>query len=430
MSQTANHDRNQNTPASSSSGFVKRYVGIISLISCLLIIAICWGFYNHTVQLIENQLLYEARAFFQEIVQTRHWIIKQDGVYIRKKPGMLPDPNLEKIKGLKTVITDREGEEYLLRNHAVITRLISALAQRDQLFIINITSLKSLNPDNKPDNFEQAALESFETGGKEFYRLIQSSSGPTFRFMAPLVTEKECLQCHGDQGYKVGDIRGGISITIPAQQVLYEITEARTHTVLATIAILLVLLSVIFYISWHFVKDLKKSENRLVELATTDSLTGILNRGEGFRRFEQEISRSQRKQLPLSIILIDIDYFKKFNDNFGHQVGDRVIRMITGVLVATLRNYDIICRYGGEEFLVVLPSTELQKAVETAERLRILVAEMSTTVDELEPAINLTISLGVSSLQLGDSLDGLVYRADNALYIAKEEGRNQVQFIT
>ena len=430
MSQTDNQDRNSSLPPSSVAGFVKRYVGIISLVSSLLIIGIFWGFYNHTAQLIEDQLLYEARAFFQEIVQTRHWIIKQEGVYIRKRPGMQPDPILEQSKGLKTVITDRQGEQYFLRNHAVITRLISAQAQKEHYFSINITSLNPLNPRNQPDSFEKTALESFESGGREFSRLLQTPAGPTFRFMAPLFTEKECLLCHGDQGYKLGDIRGGISISIPAREMLYQINQARGYTVIAAVALLAVLLSVIIFISQLFVRDLKNSENRLVELATTDSLTGILNRGEGIRRFEQEISRSRRKQQPLSIILLDIDYFKKFNDNFGHQVGDQVIRLIADCLSSTLRSYDILCRYGGEEFLVVLPTTELSKAIETAERLRVLVAEMSTTIEERGLPINLTISLGVSSLKPEDSLDGLVYRADNALYIAKEEGRNQVQFLT
>jgi len=430
MSQPANHDSDRNTTAASSSGFVKRYVGIISLISSLLIIVIFWGFYDRTVQLIEDQLFHEARAFFQEIVQTRHWIIKQEGVYIRKRPGMLPDPILEKIKGLKAVITDRDGDQYLLRNHAFITKSISDLPQRERHFIINITSLNPLNPEDKPDGFEKAALESFETGTKEFSRLIQTPSGPAFRYMAPLFTEKECLRCHGSQGYKIGDIRGGISITIPAREVRREIIKARVYTVIAAIALLGVLLSVIIYISRYFVRDLRISENRLVELATIDSLTGILNRGEGLRRFDQEISRSRRRQQPLSIILIDIDYFKKFNDNFGHQVGDQVIRLIAGCLTATLRNYDIICRYGGEEFLVVLPSTTLLKGIETAERLRSLVEEMTTTVEEREMLVSLTISLGVASLQPGDSLDGLVHRADNALYLAKEEGRNRVRSVT
>lgn len=416
-------------PASSSSGFVKRYVGIISLLSSLLIVAIFWSFYNRVDHLIQDQLLHEARAFFQEIVQTRHWIINQQGVYIRMRPGMQPDPILGQISGLKNTIIDRDGQRYVLRNHAVITRMISDLAQRDQDFTISITSLNPLNPDNKPDEFERTALNKFETGLTEYYQLERSSTWATFRFMAPLLTEQECLSCHGAQGYKLGDVRGGISISLPANGVISEIMATRVYTAIAAIALLALLLSVIIYISLHFVKDLKKSEKRLVELATTDSLTGILNRGEGMRRFQQEISRSLRKQEPMSILIIDIDHFKLVNDKYGHQVGDHVLRMIVSNLKAILRNYDIICRYGGEEFLVMLPNTEMEKALETAERLRQLIAETPIEIRG-DTNIPLTISLGASALQAKDSLDSMIYRADNALYLAKEKGRNQVQFIS
>jgi hypothetical protein len=165
----SHHD--DQAPVSASSDFVKRYVGIISLVSSLLIAAIFWGFYERTVLLIEDQLLHEARAFFQEIVETRHWILEQQGVYVKRQPGMQPDPNLEMIKGLKTIITDREGEQYLLRNHAAITKMISETARQEHRFALNITSLKPLNPDNQPDGFERTALESFETGEQEYYQL-------------------------------------------------------------------------------------------------------------------------------------------------------------------------------------------------------------------------------------------------------------------
>lgn len=428
MKLPAPQDTGSNNPAFSSSEFVKRYVGIISLVSTLLIVVIFWGFYSRTTQLIQDQLLHEARAFFQEIVQTRQWIINQEGVYVKMRPDTRPDQNLEQIEGIKPTITDQNGVRYVLRNHAVVTRMISDLAQQGQHFKINITSLNTLDPNNRPDGFERTALEKFETGAPEYYRMEEAPAGPTFRYMAPLLTQNKCLPCHAVQGYKIGDIRGGISISIPAQRVLDELSVAGIYTIIATITVLAMLLSAIIYISQHFVKSLKNSEKQLVELATTDSLTGILNRGEGIRRIQQEISRCLRVQQPLSIILVDIDHFKMINDNFGHQVGDRVLQFIAAGLSATLRNYDIICRYGGEEFLIMLPNTELDKALETAERLRLVIAENSSETEDGK-TIKLTISLGVSSLQEGDSLDGLVYRADNALYIAKEEGRNQVQFI-
>ncbi|MBU0482039.1 MAG: diguanylate cyclase [Proteobacteria bacterium] len=417
----------QETKSLSSSDFVKRYVGIISIVSFVLIITIFGGFQARTQKLLKDRLLHEARAFFQEIVQTRHWIIKENGVYVKKSPGMWINPSLADIKGLKTSITDSDGNTYLLRSHAAITRKISQLGQEERLFEINITSLNPLSQLNTPDSFEKTALTIFERGPAEFYRFEKTPSGQMFRYMAPLHTEQSCIDCH--VGYEVGDIRGGISISIPAENLKHEITETLIYTVVSAIALLTLLLSVIIYIAQRFIRDLKKSEEKLYQLATTDSLTGLLNRGEGIRRFQQEISRSLRRHQALSILLLDIDYFKKINDNFGHQVGDVVIQQVSDILVSILRNYDIVCRYGGEEFLVVLPTTDLQKAVETAERIRKMIEAMEMTEDEHGAIFRLTVSLGVSALKSGDSLDGLIYRADNALYIAKQEGRNQVHYI-
>lgn len=412
----------------SSSGFVKRYVGIISLIITLLIIVIFWGFNLRQTSLIRAHLAHEARAFFQEIVQTRHWIISQEGVYVKKKPGMMVEPLLTEIKGLKTSISDQNGQVYLFRSHAAITKMISAVATKERLFEINITSLDPLNPSNEPDRFEQAALVKFEEGVNEVYGFEEMPGGVLFRYMAPLLIEKACLTCHGQQGYELGDIRGGISISLPAGQVLREISETRIYILVSAIILLILLLALISYIAKRFIHDLDESAGKLIEMATSDPLTGLLNRREGFRRFKKEISHSSREKLPLSVILIDIDLFKQINDNFGHQVGDEAIKMIAATLVASLRDYDIICRYGGEEYLIVLPTTGLAKALETAERIRkVIEEEVVRTITGTE--IHLTVSCGVSSLQPTDSIDSLIYRADNALYIAKEEGRNQVQHL-
>ncbi|MFO7605539.1 MAG: diguanylate cyclase [Desulfurivibrionaceae bacterium] len=411
----------------SNSRFVKRYVAIISLITTLLITIIFWGFsYRHST-MVREHLTHEARAFFNEIVQTRQWIIRQDGVYVKKKPGMRIDPYLAGIPGLKTSITDEEGETYLLRNHAAITKMISAMATEKRLFGINITSLDPLNPLNEPDAFEHAALIGFEKDKKEVYRFVETPSGLLFRYMAPLPARKECLKCHGMQGYELGDIRGGIAISIPADQVADEVYKTRIILLASGLFLLGLLLSVIIYLARRLVSVLDEDERKLVKLATSDPLTGLFNRREGNRRFKEVISHSLREKLPLSIIIIDIDLFKQVNDNFGHQSGDEAIRKVAETMQAALRDYDILCRYGGEEFLVVLPTTELAKALETAERLRRVIEAVIIRIRNQE--IRLTISAGVASLREDDTLDSLLYRADNALYIAKEEGRNQVQHL-
>ena len=412
----------------SNSRFVKRFVSIISLIITVLISVIFWGFNERHSDLIRERLAHEGRAFFNEIVQTRHWIIKQDGVYVKQKPGMRIDPFLAEIKGLKPSIKDERGETYLLRNHAAVTRMISEMGTEERLFGINITSLNPLNPFNEPDAFEHAALADFEKGEREVYKFEKTPSGLVFRYMAPLKTTEECLKCHGEQGYEIGDIRGGICISIPADKVIDEVNKTRVYIVVSALILLAMLLTVITYLGRRLINVLDEDERKLIKLANTDPLTGLFNRREGIRRFNQEISHSVREKLPLSIIIIDIDLFKQINDNFGHQVGDEAIRKVAETMKAALRDYDVICRYGGEEFLVVLPTTELAKALETAERIR-RVIEKAVIVSKEGKKIRMTVSCGVSSLQGDDTLDSLVYRADNALYIAKEEGRNQVQHL-
>jgi diguanylate cyclase len=130
---------------------------------------------------------------------------------------------------------------------------------------------------------------------------------------------------------------------------------------------------------------------------------------------------------PLSVLLIDIDHFKKFNDNFGHGVGDQVLRLMAKVLREKLRERDLPARYGGEELIAVLPSADGATCAAVAERIRHAIAECSITrrsTDEVLP--QMTISIGVAQFQPGESMGELIERCDRALYLAKKTGRNRV----
>jgi diguanylate cyclase (GGDEF)-like protein len=165
-----------------------------------------------------------------------------------------------------------------------------------------------------------------------------------------------------------------------------------------------------------------------MEMATRDFLTGLLNRREGMNRFKEEISKSKRKQQPLSAVLLDIDHFKNINDTHGHLAGDRILQNLAETLEITMRDYDIICRYGGEEFLLVLPGTALLEAVDIANRLRNEVAALQFVIDS-QITIGMTISLGVAQLTGNEEENSLIFRVDQALYMAKENGRNRVRFL-
>lgn len=164
----------------------------------------------------------------------------------------------------------------------------------------------------------------------------------------------------------------------------------------------------------------------LKDQATLDPLTGVFNRRALEEIINVEHSRSLRKQSPLAVIMLDIDFFKLFNDRHGHCVGDQVLVLVADILVKNTRGYDSIARYGGEEFIVLLPNTKITKAKVIAEKLRDKIAHHDYRIKE-NIKVEITASFGVTSCDLADE-DWLevLDRCDRALYLAKESGRNKV----
>jgi diguanylate cyclase (GGDEF)-like protein len=164
----------------------------------------------------------------------------------------------------------------------------------------------------------------------------------------------------------------------------------------------------------------------VTRLATIDSLTELPNRREFFRRAGQEIAQLQRTHRPLSMVMLDIDRFKQINDTHGHQAGDQVIQAIAAVCRSNLRPNDVAGRYGGEEIAILLPETNSPAAARAAERVRLAIEHLQISIGTL--TITVTASLGVATTTTQDeqSLEELLYCADNALYLAKQRGRNQV----
>ncbi len=171
-----------------------------------------------------------------------------------------------------------------------------------------------------------------------------------------------------------------------------------------------------------------KLEHRLQALACTDALTGLLNRRVFMDRMAQEISRTQREKRPLSLILADIDHFKRVNDTYGHQAGDFVLQRFADQLQASARPYDFLGRYGGEEFIFCLPGADEVLATAIAERMRCQIEEMETMLPGGSQSIRITASFGTASysIESGENVDLLIKRADDALYLAKDKGRNCV----
>lgn len=170
-------------------------------------------------------------------------------------------------------------------------------------------------------------------------------------------------------------------------------------------------------------KNLQKLTKELEEKSITDPLTGLNNRRYMELQLKELILLSARYGHELSLIILDIDHFKHINDTLGHLAGDEALKAISVLLKQETRASDLVIRYGGEEFIVILPQSSIDETEDTAEKLRKAVEALDI------PALggeSITISLGVAMLGKGEDKNGIINRADNALYRAKEEGRNRV----
>jgi len=173
--------------------------------------------------------------------------------------------------------------------------------------------------------------------------------------------------------------------------------------------------------------DNARLHERTKELACTDSLTGLYNRRWFQKLFSDELQRARRYEKAMSLIMFDIDDFKQFNDIYGHPVGDKVLIRVAEIMTNTLRDGDSIFRYGGEEFIAILPEADLAEALTVAERVRERIARESGGCLEGEGRNNVTVSVGVASYPRdGQTMDDLVKKVDSLLYIAKRQGKNLV----
>lgn len=175
--------------------------------------------------------------------------------------------------------------------------------------------------------------------------------------------------------------------------------------------------------------ELRKDLASVREEAFTDPLTGIANRKCFDSRLLQAAAECVEEDKPLTLLLLDIDYFKRFNDTFGHQAGDQVLRLVAQTFLRSVKGQDTAARYGGEEFAVILPHTNLQNGLRVAESLRNAVATKEVVNRQTNKKLGqVTISVGATQYHVGESLEDFIERADQALYRAKDAGRNRVEY--
>ncbi len=359
-----------------------------------------------------------AKSVFKQIVIARRWNSLHGGVYTLVTEKNQPNPYLEDpVRDLKF------NDTMMLTkiNPALMTRQIGEIAMLEEGIQFHITSLNPIRPMNEATPVEKQFLQSFEQGKKEAGAFMEEHGRQVFKYMEPLITEKSCLNCHAKQGYKEGDIRGGISVSLPFSMKVPVVSMTLWHMLIWALG--LVGMNVLGL-------KLDRSYNVIRSQAVMDALTGIPNRRSFSERILAEFTISRKSDAELSVIMCDIDNFKKYNDRYGHVEGDACLRKVAQCIQDSLkRPIDFCARYGGEEFVVILPNSSLDGAMIVAERIRENVENMN--IEHLESTTGgiVTISLGLVTSKIinADSDEQLIRCADQALYLAKKFGRNQVR---
>ena len=313
-----------------------------------------------------------------------------------------------------------------------MTREISEIADREGAFQFHITSLKPLNPNNIADPFERQALMSFAKGGNESISTEEKDGVTYYRYMAPLFVEQPCLACHADQGYRLGEVRGGISVRFNIEQARQALFLNKLLLGLLFTLTLASFLGIVYRLVITLQKRLDIAEEHIKKMATTDELTQLNNRRFLLTRLREEVDRATRYRRSLSCIFFDLDHFKQVNDTYGHEAGDTVLKTISATAQEQCRQTDILARYGGEEFIMLLPETDLEQAKAIAERLRQAIESQTSITHEHQ--ILVTASLGVTCYSpettTQPALAAFIHQADHAMFEAKKAGRNRVVVAT
>ena len=397
---------------------MKKIIFIVSVVWIALVgTSFLWA-YSTAKKDHESIAFQTARSFFDQIILTREWNALHGGVYVPVTKSTQPNPYLDvPLREIKV------NQELMLTkvNPAFMTRQIAEIASKYKGTHFHITSLRPIRPENRPTAREKKALQLFEKGKREIGEYIGKGSESSFFYMAPLKVKKVCLQCHAKQGYKEGDIRGGISVTLPfpAEVPLMALIIGHLGIGLAGIFGIII-----------FGKRLNRAYETIRQQSVTDDLTDIPNRRSFSEIISREFNRCRRDKAPFSVIMCDIDKFKDYNDNYGHAVGDECLKKVAQRIAKTLnRPGDFCARYGGEEFVVILPDTTHKGALHVAEKIRMNVQELRIDHKKSTNLGIVTISLGVAVADENTliSQEELIRRSDTALYTAKAKGRNCVE---
>jgi diguanylate cyclase (GGDEF)-like protein len=359
----------------------------------------------------------EARGIFELMVDTRSWIARNGRMYREVTPQAPPNPYL--VDPNRDVTTSG-GFRLTMVNPSFATRQIGEIAAERNHARVRITSSKPIRPGNAPLPWEVPVLRKLEAGEGEWSEFVAGGDGapPLYRYMAPLKTEQACLDCHAAQGYRVGDVRGALSIAIPVGRLFDAQRSAHRRLIPAALFLWLLGVTLIMVDAGNRRRHLKLT-GRLAELSLTDELTGLYNRRGFMTLGEQQLRLADRLAQRFVLLYIDLDGMKLVNDRFGHQEGDRLLKLFAEVLRAVFRSADIVGRLGGDEFGVIALEPPGDDFEAVLKRLNDEADRVNAAAPQRPWRVSFSVGLAACDPGRAESLDALLRRADESMYLQK-----------
>ncbi len=433
MQESKDRTRLSLTPTLLAEGPLKKshllpWVVVLGAVWCLAFLASIYWNVQHSRDMVMNRALSHANTAIDKDMTYRHLVSSVGGVYIPVDRGIQPNPYLSHIPHRD--VTTQEGRELTLVNSSYFTRLVhdSEASTFPNGVRGHVTSLHPLRPGNAPDEWERSALLAFAQGAQQWQGVSQVRGEQYFRLMRPRKVTAACLECHSQQGYALGDVLGGISVSVPLAPLLAESN------------------SQIFQISlWHFILWLggllglmsayyllRKQEDQTRFAALHDVLTGLPNRALFMDRLGQRLESAKRHGHNGAVLFLDLDCFKTVNDSLGHGVGDKLLRRVGERLRRILRSEDTVARLGGDEFVVLLAEldADTEKAVTEVQAIADKMLEVLVRPYKISKhKLFVPSSIGIT-LFSGNSKDicEVLQQADVAMYRAKKSGGNCSNF--
>lgn len=412
----------------------QRLTLVLILLFCSAIGVAIAGFLQLSTSLIDAQALQNAQLSAEALNKARIHYSDNAAQRVRELPSIEVTPYYKEIKGA-------------IPNPATFAiELGELLSQDDPAMSIRLYSNYPFPNRQKTggsrNRFEREAFAFLSKNPEQrFYRKEKMENHLIFRYAEAVTMKPSCVQCHNTlpsspkKDWKVGDVRGVVSISQPLDQVML-LAKNGLRKILITLSSIigLAFVGIVFvlnrlrYFNQELQEKVRQQTARLERLAIVDDLTQLYNRRHFDAVLAKEWKRLQRLQQPLSLIIADVDYFKKYNDTYGHQAGDRCLIIVaTAIKQVVKRAGDLAARYGGEEFVIILPNTDPHQVLSVVELLQNKINQANLVHESSLVSQQVTMSLGIATLipQKNIKPKYLIELADRALYEAKEKGRNR-----